>query len=455
MQSWIAAELTGVADETVFPTVDAIDAGMTALAAEYPNLVRANRVGTSRMGHPLLALTIGSAVRQALVFAVPHPNEPVGALTALHLARRLCESPELLDRLGHTFTIIGCADPDGLRLNEGWLAGPFTRTHYARHFYRPAGDEQVEWTFPIDYRGHYFDGMLPETTALARLIDTLRPSLMVSLHNSELGGAYYYLSRPEPLLYPDLQQIPTSLGVPLDRGEPESPEIPVLADGIFHGLGFKPLLDSMHAAGRDISGLRGGDTSGSHAARYGTLTLISEVPYWSHPDSSDTRPATRLRSDLLADQAAAMGQLAQLLTRILAECVPSLMASQSPLASASRYFADVLTEHAADTARRAADPAERRLATVAEAFAIADLVHCFRLRYGGMLLRLLDGEIAVGNARAAIRVSRDELAAAFERWCAASDRADAQTRTLPIRALVATQYGAILAAADLLHQRKL
>jgi hypothetical protein len=83
-------------------------------------------------------------------------------------------------------------------LNEGWLKGPFTREHYARNFYRSAGDEQVEWSFPLDYKTAYFDAVLPETAALMRLIDHVRPALMCSLHNTEQGGVYYYLSRPEP-----------------------------------------------------------------------------------------------------------------------------------------------------------------------------------------------------------------------------------------------------------------
>ena len=84
----------------------------------------------------------------ALVFGLPHPNEPIGGLTAVHLARRLADDADLRERLGHRWHVVACIDPDGLRLNEGWLAGPFTREHYLRHFYRPAGDEQVEWTFP-------------------------------------------------------------------------------------------------------------------------------------------------------------------------------------------------------------------------------------------------------------------------------------------------------------------
>ena len=31
-----------------------------------------------------------------------------------------------------------------------------------------------------------------------RVLDRTQPALLGSLHNAELGGAYYYLTRPEP-----------------------------------------------------------------------------------------------------------------------------------------------------------------------------------------------------------------------------------------------------------------
>ncbi len=48
-----------------------------------------------------------------------------------------CEDAELRDGYDYTWHLIGCVDPDGTRLNEGWFAGPFTPRNYARHFYRP------------------------------------------------------------------------------------------------------------------------------------------------------------------------------------------------------------------------------------------------------------------------------------------------------------------------------
>jgi len=447
MHSWIDEEMATVGDHAVFPGADALERSLADLARRYPESVTHRRVGTSRLGDPISAVDVGTGPRRALVFALPHPNEPVGGLTALHLAERLAADPDLAGRLGFTFTIVACIDPDGLRLNEGWLAGPFTRTHYARHFYRPAGDQQVEWTFPVDYKSLYFDATLPETDALVRLIDRLRPELMVSLHNSELGGAYYYLSRPLPDLYPTLQAIPDAVGVPLDRGEPEGPEILPLADGVFLGLGVQSIYDHAEASGQDMSAFRSGDGSGGYAERYGTLTLFSEVPYWSHPDSSDASPVDASYAQLLRDQAADLAETGRLLSRLLAAARPDMVVTSSPYLVASNYFVPLLEQIGESGKARADEPANDRAATRAEQFSLADTVTSFRLRYGGMLLHALAGELTVGNARPSIRTAHAELSAQFERWCAAADDVEAQCTTHPIRSLVATQYAAILATA--------
>ncbi|MFM7784888.1 MAG: hypothetical protein ACKPE6_09645 [Gammaproteobacteria bacterium] len=85
------------------------------------------------------------------------------------LMRRLCEDEALRTELGYTWHFIKSIDSDGMRLNEGWFKGPFTPTQYAWHFFRPAPFDQVEWTFPLDYKTLHFDTPMPETEARALL----------------------------------------------------------------------------------------------------------------------------------------------------------------------------------------------------------------------------------------------------------------------------------------------
>ena len=222
-----------------------------------------------------------------MVVGFPHPNEPFGGLTAMHLARSLCVDASLRSSLGYTWHIAYCVDPDGARLNESWFGPGLSRSSYARGFYRPAGDEQVEWTFPLDYRGVYFDAVLPESLALMRLIDEVRPALMCSLHNSEVGGVYYYLTRALPAVHSRLASIPESFGLPLDVGEPEMAFIPQLAPAIFQQTTTATAYRFLEEAGEDPREHIGGGSSAEYAARHGTFTLVCEVPHWTDPRAQD------------------------------------------------------------------------------------------------------------------------------------------------------------------------
>ncbi|MFF5987236.1 M14 family zinc carboxypeptidase [Prauserella flavalba] len=453
LSEWLVKEIDEVPPFTAFAGVDELHRRLRAVASAYPEITRLRRVGTSRQGEPLLCLSVDADadLPVALVFGLPHPNEPIGGLTALHLAERLCADAGLRERLGHRWEIIACIDPDGLRLNEGWLAGPFTREHYSRHFYRPAGGDQVEWTFPLDYKDAYFDAALPETQALMRLIDQLRPALVCSLHNSELGGVYYYLNRPETVLYPVLQEIPQLLGLPLDRGEPEGPHMVRLADAVFRASSIRPAYDRLVENGGRWPG-DSGDNTASYAQRYGALALISEVPHWKDSATADETPSDTPYSAALATKASHLDELHAVLRAGLDAVEGGLMVPDSPYWRATRFFATFLSG-AAESARQRSGLAEsRRPATVAEVASLAGDVHCFRLRYGGILLRALDGELAVGNVRSAVRAARERVASRYDRWLA-EDAAVEAYEVIPIRPLVATQYAATIAAAEYLTSR--
>ncbi|WP_204043168.1 M14 family zinc carboxypeptidase [Acrocarpospora phusangensis] len=439
----LSRELDSVPDYDRFATVDEVHEGLSRLAAAHPDSAVIRRVGTSRLGDPMLCLTVGDGPRDVVVAAGPHPNEPIGGLTVVHLAARLCADASL--RASATWHIVGCLDPDGTRLNEGWFAGPFTKAHYGRHFYRPAGDEQVEWTFPFAYKRSYFDRVMPETLALMRLIDATRPAFMTTLHNGELGGVFYYLSRAEPELQDILTELPARYGLPLHVGEPEHPAITQLAPAIFLTPQMETAYDYAEALGQDPTELITGSASDTYASRYGTLCLTAELPYWMDPAAGDTSRTDVVYSDLIRAQAADLRDTVTVLSEAL-DGVSADLATRSPFFRASRFFIPMLAGVATTDEQRAADPASDRPATAAERSSCRDLVHSYRLRFGGILLRALDGEIAIGNATPAIRRHARTLGETYEKWCA---DAESQTsdQTIPIKHLVALQYGAILAGA--------
>ncbi|WP_206062310.1 M14 family zinc carboxypeptidase [Nonomuraea basaltis] len=393
----------------------------------------------------MLCLTVGDGPHHAVVAAGPHPNEPIGGLTVQHLATRLCTDAELRRSAGCTWHIVGCLDPDGTRLNEGWFAGPFTRAHYGRHFYRPAGDEQVEWTFPFSYKRAYFDRVLPETLALMRLIDDTRPSFLTTLHNGESGGVFYYLTRSEPALQELLKSLPARYGVPLHAGEAEHPSVKRLEQAVYLAPTMEDAYDYLEALGQDPTEHISGAASDSYIKRYGALGLTAEVPYWTDAAAGDTTPTGRIYRDLLLASAADLQATSAVLDETL-RAVSADLVTGSAFIRASRCFIPMVAGNAATDQSRAGAPENDRPATVAEVASCRDMLHSVRLRFGGMLLRALEGELAVGNATPVIRKRAGALAETYDGWCAEAE-ADASNETIPIGHLVAIQYGAILAGA--------
>ncbi|WP_219470178.1 M14 family zinc carboxypeptidase [Nonomuraea rhizosphaerae] len=426
-----------------FATVDEVHATLARLAQSHPETASLRRIGTSRLGDPLLCLTVGVAPRHAIVAAGPHPNEPIGGLTVTHLATRLCENPEMLAASGYTWHLVGCLDPDGTRLNEGWFAGPFTRSHYGRHFYRPAADEQVEWTFPFEYKRAYFDRVIPETLALMRLIDDTRPAFLTTLHNGETGGVFYYLTRAEPALQAELKALPGRYGVPLHAGEPEHPSVKQLEQAVYLPPSAEGLYDYMEALGEDPTEHIGGAASDSYIRKYGTLGMIAEIPYWTDTWAGDTTPAGQGYAEVIRAHAAEMRATADLLRETLTAVTPDLV-TDSPFLRASRSFVDVLAGIATTDERRASDG--DRIATVAEMGWCHNRVESMRLRFGGILLRALEAEMAVGNGTPTIRERIRALAGHYTAWTEQAE-SESQVETIPIRHLVAIQYGAVLAGA--------
>jgi hypothetical protein len=103
-----------------FLTIAELDTSATVLADEFDTVDKI-KIGESAEGKPISYLKIGDGPKNALLFAFPHPNEPIGSMTVEYLSRHLAENPELVDKLGYTWYLIKAIDPDGAALNEGWF----------------------------------------------------------------------------------------------------------------------------------------------------------------------------------------------------------------------------------------------------------------------------------------------------------------------------------------------
>ena len=446
----ILSILDDVPDYQVFLTVDELKASTRQLANRHPNTVEVLSIGHSRRSDPIEALRIGNGSSKALLFAMPHPNEPIGSMMLEYLSLRLAEDDALRQSLGYTWYMIKCVDPDGTRLNEGWFKGPFSVDNYARHYYRPPSSQQVAWTFPIDYKTLHFHDPLPETQALMALIEEVRPDFMYSLHNSDFGGVYFYIWDEAPLLYKPFHKLVESQGLPLHLGESERPYETEYASAIYKDSSIAAEYDYLEEQTdtdpADI--IKGGTLSFEYARKFcDPFTLICEAPCFYHPAINDTSPSDMVRRDAIVqgieETKRHVGFMQALYDAVKGELtLPSLFrdAIEDTLRTSLRELA--AQENWARTNPRTAE-----LATVAQKFDSLVIHRFYRLPELGMFVRLLDAQIAATGESPLLSSAREEARAAFEARSTALE-AELDYTVVPIQKLVRVQLGSALLAAD-------
>ena len=285
-----------------FMTISELDDSSKLLANNFDN-VELKEIGKSREKRPIYCLKIGEGKKNALLFAFPHPNEPIGSLSLEFLSHFLAKNPEITKETCYTWYLIKAIDIDGAILNEGWFKGDFTPIKYARNFYRPAGHEQIEWSFPIKYKKLVFETPPPETQALIGLMQEIKPQFMTSLHNSAFGGVYFYVTRGIGNIFADLTEFVKREGLPLHLGEPESPYIKKLHDAIFQTFGTQQMYDFAEAKGIENPQefIKIGNSSFDYIrsiTNEENFTLVCEIPYFYHNSIKDTSLTDFDRRDL-------------------------------------------------------------------------------------------------------------------------------------------------------------
>lgn len=441
--------LEDVPDYQVFLTVDELKASARQLATQHPQVVEILPVGHSRQGDPIESLRIGHGPKTALLFAMPHPNEPIGSMSLEYLSRRLAGDPTLCESLGYTWYLIKCIDPDGTRLNEGWFKGPFSTRNYARHYYRPPSYQQIEWTFPVDYKTLHFHDPLPETQALMALIEQIRPNLVCSLHNSSFGGVYFYISREAPPLYEPFFELVKSQELPLHLGEPEIPFIEVYAQAIYQ---MPSIVDMYHyyekQTGTDPAEIiKGGTSSFGYAQAFGDpFFLVCEMPYFYNWAINDTSPADIVRRDAILE-GARQSREHYAAVRELYEMVHEELTAPSP-------FQDSIAESLRTFEKRIAarenwartDPQTAKIATAAEKFHSLVLNPFHRLLGLGMFVRMIERQISATGPSSRLSAALATAQATFDERCADLEAA-VDYDVIPIQKLVRVQLGSALLAA--------
>jgi len=448
--------LDDVPDYKVFLTVDELRNSTRQLANRYPEIVELMQIGKSRQGEIIDVIKIGHGPKVALLFAMPHPNEPIGSMMLEFFSQRLAEDEELRESLGYTWYLVKCIDPDGTRLNEGWFRGPFTLENYARHYYRPPAYQQVAWTFPIDYKTLHFNDPMPETQALMGLIEQLLPDFMYSLHNSDFGGVYYFIWEAAPPLYEQFHKLVESQELPLHLGESERPYEELYASAIYKDSSISAEYDYLeeYTETDPAEIITGGTLSFEYARRFcNPFTLICEMPYFYHPAINDTSPSDTLRRDALLQAIEESRESVQFLAELY-DVVKDELTVASPFQDAiEEYLRTFSEELAVEEEWVRTNPKTDGMATVAEKFDNLVIHRHYRLTTLGMFLRMLDTQIAVTGASPPLISTHTVAKQAFEVRSATLE-AEIDYSVIPIQKLVRVQLGSALLTADYVARRR-
>lgn len=457
--------LSNIPDYKEFLTVDELDASSHALAEKYPDVVSIFEMGRTKDDHPLLCLKIGSGSKNALMFGCPHPNEPIGTMMLEYFTENLAKNKALRDELDYTWYVVKAWDADGLRLNEKWLKGPYTIYNYSRNFFRPAGHRQVDWTFPIDYKDLHFHDPIPETTAMMKLIDEVKPAFIYSLHNAGFGGVYWYISNPLPELYDDMYAAANKVQVPLNLGEPEAPYCVAFAPAIYESMGIEQEYDYMEKyapAGTNIGErFRVGNCSESYARpRYGSFTLLTELPYFFDKRIMDLSEGTMTRKDAVLQKLAAGEESDRYILETM-EISKQYFAPLNPFWLALEAFT---SQRDNDATRNMVEtnPDFAKKATVAEEFDNLLMSRFYKSLSYGMLIRVNEYELAemertgeVNEAkRAALEKARD-IAIVHHKELTDQLERDIHYEVVPIRKLVSIQLECGLLVSKYLHEHNI
>lgn len=395
-----------------FMTVDELNESSRKLAETYPDKIKLFEIGKSRCGDSILCLKIGNGDLKALLYAFPHPNEPVGSLMLDYLSWKLAEDNDLRKIFNFTWYIVKVADPDGARLNEGWFKMPKSYKTYVLNYYRPAGNQQVEWSFPIKYKTLNFQNPIPETKALMEIIESEKPDFIYSLHNAGFGGVYYYITEEALLLYPIYQKVTKDRNLPLSLGEPEMPYAVKLDDAVY----LMPTVEQMYDyyekyTNRDPAEIiKSGNSSYGFAKRFNpnVFELVCEVPYYYDERIENTNSTDKIRRELVLKNLEFAEKSLKRLENYF-EKLKNKLVVKTYFQEALEYFIKTGLP-SIDAERKWAETSKElgRQATVAEEFDNVWVSRSYLLFKWGMFKRMLDVNLSKSKDEQ-IKEIRDEV----------------------------------------------
>lgn len=460
MKELIKKIIDRVPDYKEFLTVEEMDSNSKKLAEKYPDIVEIFEMGKTRENNSIYCMKIGNGKKNGLMFGCPHPNEPIGAMMLEYFTEELAKNKELREKLDYTWYIVKSWDVDGTKLNEKWFKGPFTLYNYSRNFFRPAGHQQVDWTFPVDYKNLHFHETIPETKAMMNLIDEIKPKFIYSLHNAGFGGVYWYLTDDTKDIYDDLKNAAKKQNIPLNLGEPEAPFVEAYEPAIYKNLGIQQNYDYLEKYGVENPEkvINAGTCSADYAIEVAdSFTMLTELPYFYEERINDLSEADMTRKEAVLKRIEFDEDSNKFIKETMNN-IENYLDKKNPFKLALEAFTD--SEKSNEATKKMIEENEefQRNATVAEKFDNLYISKFYKLLSYGLLVRASESELEKIDKSEKQTEKYKKLEEAFETAKKAlkdlSENLEKEInyQVVPIKKLVSIQLECGLIMADYLNR---
>lgn len=460
MKELIEKIIDRVPDYKEFLTVEEMDSNSKKLAEKYPDIVEIFEMGKTRENNSIYCMKIGNGKKNGLMFGCPHPNEPIGAMMLEYFTEELAKNKELREKLDYTWYIVKSWDVDGTKLNEKWFKGPFTLYNYSRNFFRPAGHQQVDWTFPVDYKNLHFHETIPETKAMMNLIDEIKPKFIYSLHNAGFGGVYWYLTDDTKDIYDDLKNAAKKQNIPLNLGEPEAPFVEAYEPAIYKNLGIQQNYDYLEKYGVENPEkvINAGTCSADYAIEVAdSFTMLTELPYFYEERINDLSEADMTRKEAVLKRIEFDEDSNKFIKETMNN-IENYLDKKNPFKLALEAFTD--SEKSNEATKKMIEENEefQRNATVAEKFDNLYISKFYKLLSYGLLVRASESELEKIDKSEKQTEKYKKLEEAFETAKKAlkdlSENLEKEInyQVVPIKKLVSIQLECGLIMADYLNR---
>jgi hypothetical protein len=351
--------------------------------------------------------------------------------------------------------LIKCIDPDGARLNEGFVKGEYTPYNFAMNYYRTPLSGTGEECFPYRY-GDWLDLNSPttETLALMKIMSGRSFDFISSLHMMKFGSITYQVSEPCPLLYAPFAHLAKENGIFLRKRTGF-----MYAPGVQHGGYFTPVRNYINAKAAGKTAIQ--KLYGAYVFEYALLMnphafmMVPECCNWYDKRCFDDTPVEET-----------LGQVLQYVSSVgkeTAKLIVDMYNVVKPLLTIASPFKDMMEEYVDNIVNpktMVIDPDPvltpdelKAKSTVGQKVESEGRADVYRMFYVGGAIRMIDYQIERKGGDDVLNSAKENLLSKLNEYNDVIKR-KYDCRHWPMKNLVAMNLGSILYSAEYARYRK-